>query len=130
MILWPGRSLGPAFAVAAVAGRLWTYHKNYDNVMLAFLLVPLAVFAIQRRAALVAVAGFLAMGLTLWIPARFAEGTVFQIGQVVVWLLGLVLFASFQVGWQRELTALWPSHRAGVAAGSRRNSSQTSAVAG
>lgn len=87
------RSLTLAFAVAAVWGRLWTYHKSYDDVMLAFLLVPLGVlaFTARSRAALVA---FVAMGALAWIPGRLLALPEFQMLQLAVWpaaLAALVL---------------------------------------
>ena len=50
------------FAVASVASRLWTYHREYDNIVLVFLLAALGICAIQIRKPIVLI--FL-IGLTL-----------------------------------------------------------------
>jgi len=82
-------SLPLTFAVAAVWGRLWTYHKSYDDVMLALLLVPLGViaFSTRSRAALVS---FAAIGVLTWIPGRLLARADIQMLQLVVWPAALV----------------------------------------
>jgi hypothetical protein len=89
MAWWPEKSLASAFVVAAVAGRLWTYHKNYDNVMLVFLLVALGALALQRNSRAAAL-GFLAVGLWLWLPPRLAGPTTVQVLQAFTWPVGLL----------------------------------------
>jgi len=59
-------------AIACVSGRLWTYHRRYDDVMLVFLLVPLGLRALERRRPLDWLA-FTLVGLTLWPPFRESD---------------------------------------------------------
>lgn len=91
-------SLTLAFAVAAVWGRLWTYHKSYDDVMLIFLLVPLGVLAFKAQSR-VAVAAFGLMGVLAWIPGRLLAVPEIQMLQLVVWPAALaVLVISAGIG--------------------------------
>ncbi len=86
------RSIPELYAAAAVIGRLWAYHKSYDNMMLAFLLTALAALVLERRTAW-AWAGFLLAGAVTWAPASLARGDGFLFVQITGWLIGLaVLF--------------------------------------
>lgn len=76
------------FAVAAVAARLWTYHRAYDNLMLLFLLVPLGVIALEREQWRWWTV-FLAVGSTLWLPTRACALVPIQVAQHAVWIGGL-----------------------------------------
>lgn len=78
-------SLPLAFAIAAVWGRLWTYHKSYDDVMLAFLLVPLGVLALREPRSRSALAAFAVMGVLAWLPGRALALPVVQLAQLAVW---------------------------------------------
>ncbi|WP_075089676.1 hypothetical protein [Verrucomicrobium spinosum] len=76
-------------AAAGVAGRLGFYHRHYDDVMLAFLLLALTEEALRSRGT--AAWMMLAItGLTLWVPypllAQFS-GTSWRI---VIWASALV----------------------------------------
>ena len=84
-------SLPLAFAIAAVWGRLWTYHKSYDDVMLVFLLVPLGVFAFTGARSRAAAVAFFAIGILAWIPGRVLAIPAIQVLQLVVWPVALVL---------------------------------------
>lgn len=97
------RSLPLAFAVAAVWGRLWTYHKTYDDVMLAFLLVPIGLIALteRSRAALVT---FFAMAGLLWLPGRVVVYERLQMIQLIAWPLALAVLVTFS---RRGETAWW-----------------------
>lgn len=93
-LMWKVRaSLPLTFAVAAFWGRLWTYHKSYDDVMLVFVLVPLGVLALRRPLVSLTMAVFGAMGLLAWAPGRILAIEAVQIAQLAVWpvALGLVL---------------------------------------
>jgi hypothetical protein len=89
------RSLPLAFAVAAVWGRLWTYHKTYDDVMLALLLVPIGLIAFtgKSRASLVA---FWLLAVLLWLPGRVVVFERVQMLQLIAWplALGLLMVVS------------------------------------
>ena len=79
------RPLLPQFALMAVAGRMWSYHQQYDNVMLVFLLAALGHLFV-RRPRRRAFAWFALCGVTLWAPAKACDLTPFQVFQVAVWL--------------------------------------------
>ena len=107
-------SLTLAFAVAAVWGRLWTYHKSYDDVMLVFLLGPLGVIAFHERSR-TAAAAFAAVGVLAWIPGRLLAGQEVQVIQLLAWpaaLVVLVLLARgrLAVGVPRSSTRLEHLH--------------------
>jgi len=98
MAIWR-HSLVLLFAVAAVSGRLWTYHKFYDDVMLVFLLVPLGVIAFRTRARPApAIVAFILVGAVSWIPGRLLAEPLVQMLQLVVWPSALIylLVASRQ----------------------------------
>ncbi len=93
-MIWRDSSTVLLFAIAAVAARLWTYHRMYDNLILAFLLVPLGVAALRQRPALSLVA--LAVGASLWLPPRINPPGI-EIAMACIWIAGLcVLLASSQ----------------------------------
>jgi hypothetical protein len=76
-------------AITCVVGRLWTYHRRYDDVMLLFLLLPLGVAAIERggRRAWVP---FVAVGFTLWLPFREIDhGSLLITAKVFIWVAAL-----------------------------------------
>jgi hypothetical protein len=77
-------------AMLSVAGRLWTYHRRYDDLMLVFLLLALGESALRRRTG-VAWAAFLAVGLTLWLPFRENDnGLLLILVKVSIWILALI----------------------------------------
>jgi hypothetical protein len=55
--------------ICCTIARLWSYHRFYDNLMLMFLVLGLAVRARETRSALLWGCFFLT-GLTLWPPPR------------------------------------------------------------
>ncbi|HEX6272697.1 MAG TPA: glycosyltransferase family 87 protein [Polyangiaceae bacterium] len=92
------RSLLVQAAIACVGARLWAYHRRYDDVLLVFLLLPLALDALERstKAAWVA---FVAVGLTLWLPLREVDHGVALIAlKVVVWGIGLCVLLRSPYG--------------------------------
>ena len=80
-------------AVAAVAGRFWTYHKGYDNPILAFLIVALLAAAVRSKRPLAWV-GFAIVGLSLWIPPLPEDADVAHAIQSVAWLFGLCVLVA------------------------------------
>jgi hypothetical protein len=89
--LYRNRSTLTLFAIAALVGRLWTYHERWDNVTLIFLLAPLAQLALTRPS-FWTVTGFLAVGLTLCVPAPSGSPTVLlavTTVQTLIWCTGL-----------------------------------------
>jgi Glycosyltransferase family 87 len=94
-LMWHLRgSLPLAFAVAAVWGRLWTYHKSYDDVMLVFLLVPLGVHALRRPSSALALGAFAIVGLLAWLPGRWLALDGVQLAQLLVWPVALCVLVS------------------------------------
>lgn len=82
------------YAVAAVTGRLWTYHYAYDDVMLIFLIVPLLAMVMKKeypggRAIDFLVAAL--VGISLWAPTSAADRTVFVAFQSLCWAAGAIL---------------------------------------
>ena len=92
MFLRRHSSLLALFAIAAVLGRLWTYHGVYDNTMLVFLLVYLGVVFLRNPSKFSVAILFLSVGATLWTPVPYGSHGYLplQIAHVVIWLVGLV----------------------------------------
>ena len=91
--IWRDSSLLTLFAVASVIGRVGTYHRFYDNVMLIFLLLGLIeiTFNNSQRMNLL----FLALvGISLWFPGRIVQienvGTIVELLQLIVWSISLI----------------------------------------
>jgi hypothetical protein len=84
-------SLPIAFAIAALWGRLWTYHKSYDDVMLVFLLLPLGMLAFGRERSRLAMVAFFAIGVLEWIPGQLLASPVVQLVQLAAWPAGLLV---------------------------------------
>ncbi len=84
-----------SFAIAAVGARVWTYHAYYDNVLLAFLLVPL----LQRKLWV----PFILVGFTLWLPpswyAQLTGPGIFQFSATLIehgiWLWALFVLLKW-----------------------------------
>jgi len=87
MFLWRRSSMLNQFMLAALAGRLFTYHRNYDNVILAFLLLSLAIVVFQRWDKH-AFAWLVAVGVTLWLPPRFIDFSmaIVVLPIILVWI--------------------------------------------
>ena len=80
------------FAIAAVTGRLWSYHQLYDNAMLVFLLIALGSLAARQHNWLTTTT-FVAVGATLWMPGRACDIVIFQLFQMAVWVIGTAVLA-------------------------------------
>jgi hypothetical protein len=90
-------SLPIAFAIAAVWGRVWTYHKSYDDVMLAFLLVPLGALAFGRTRSRAAAIAFFVIGVLEWMPGRVLAMPAVQMLQLAAWPAALLLLLRLTV---------------------------------
>jgi hypothetical protein len=90
-LLWTNREREPMllFAIAAVLSRLWTYNLNTSNLILVFLLLALWRLAIETRDAR-AGALFLAVGASLWVPARLSDYHFIQLAEHLIWLGGVI----------------------------------------
>ncbi len=71
------RSTLQLFALMAVAGRMWTYHQQYDNVMLVFLLIALG----ERFVSSPGRTAFVAFAI-----CGISDHTPFQVFQVITWM--------------------------------------------
>jgi hypothetical protein len=99
------RSLLVQAAIACVIARLWAYHRRYDDVLLVFLLLPLALDALERstRASWLA---FLGVGVTLWLPLREVDhGPVLIALKVLAWALGLGTLLRSPYGRQTDVAS-------------------------
>jgi hypothetical protein len=98
MWLWRNGETLALFAVAATMGRLWSYHLNYDDVMLIFLVVALGKLVLARPS-LGTILAFSLVGLTLWVPVRSWHKPyplALQVAQVSIWLFGLAVLLAQQ----------------------------------
>lgn len=92
-LLWRHRSQSVLVlaAIPAVVGRLWMYHRRYDDTMLIFLLVPLGLAALQRTDRITTCA-FTLVGLSLWTPLRESDQSpVVILIKILVWIFGLAV---------------------------------------
>jgi hypothetical protein len=90
---WAKSPLLSQYAIAAVAGRLWTYHQLYDNLMLLFLLLALGDLALRMGRKLHWCA-FAAVGISLWAPGRWCDFAAFQNFQMLTWIIGLAVLLA------------------------------------
>jgi hypothetical protein len=79
-----GLSLVTLFGLAAGFGRLWTYHRLYDNFVLVILLVALADAYLRTKQWQLGVA-MLAVGSTLWLPPKVSDIEIIQVLHVTIW---------------------------------------------
>jgi hypothetical protein len=70
------------FAIAGTVSRLWTYHSQYDNLIMLFLLMALGMLPGQSKRVRTT---FAVAGLALWAPAR-ADFAAFRVFQLVGWI--------------------------------------------
>jgi hypothetical protein len=83
--------------LASIAGRLWAYHRGYDDPMLVFALIALLATTLEKPTVPLGLATLAMLG-TLAAPARFATFTAVEALQVVVWLgsaVALVMAARY-----------------------------------
>jgi len=98
--LWRYSSTLTLFAIAATTGRLWGYHRPYDDVMLVFLIVPLGKLALTDRS-IGTVLAFCLVGLSLWTPNKHIPRPVFQFAQISSWLFGLAILLAWEPRFSR-----------------------------
>ncbi len=83
-------SLLTLFGIAAVTARLWSYHLYYDDNVLLFLLMALAIRMLEARSTKFMV-GFLACAVSLVAPGRTTDYIAFQIFQQGTWIICAIL---------------------------------------
>ena len=87
----------PLFGMISVIARFWAYHKTYDNITVVFLLVALGELMVSRRKNRIVSTVFWAVGISLWLPAKYTDYWPFQIFEMLIWIVGLVVLC---VAWQ------------------------------
>lgn len=75
------------FAFAGVVARLWTYHRSYDNIILLFLLLVLAIQMLKTKRMLV-VSAYVLVGMSLWIPSGIQAFPYVISCQMLIWIFG------------------------------------------
>lgn len=86
------------FAIATVIGRVSTYHRNYDDLMVVFLLLALIDLGF-RSPKLIHSLALALVAISLYLPARFTVIELVANAQLIIWFCGLVyliLFESFE----------------------------------
>jgi hypothetical protein len=108
-VAWRMRPVSFAtFSMLAIIARLFTYHRRYDDVLLQFVVIQLCVLAWTEGASRRWTAGWLAAGLTVWLPYSLYVPTGAQVAQVVCWLACLALLFSTRIGALRSDRAATP----------------------
>src|SRR5205085_87263 len=90
-LIWQSRHCSPLvlFAIAATIGRLWMYHRRYDDCMLVFLFVPLLTAAWKSPTSLPLLCVAL-LGLSLWFPLREPDQIAFVVSaKIASWVAAL-----------------------------------------
>ncbi len=81
-------SLLNLFAICSVIGRVCTYHRIYDNLMLIFLLLAIIKITFEKPNKLNIF--FLSLvSLSLWLPAIFIDFFKLEFIQIIIWLIAL-----------------------------------------
>ncbi len=73
------------FAIASTVGRLCTYHRAYDNVMLVFLYIGFFHFVLVQPTRMHR-AMFCLLALSLWLPTAWFDAQPMAIAQACVWI--------------------------------------------
>ena len=85
-------------SVAAIMGRLFLYHRQYDNVMLMFPLLTLGLLALTTRKPWTWIV-FVVFGLSLWVPIPLtAYSPPMVIALSAIWISGACVIC-----WQARL---------------------------
>jgi Glycosyltransferase family 87 len=80
------------FGLAAGFGRLWAYHRIYDDFLVVILLVALADTYLRTNQWQVGTA-LVAVGITLWLPPKMTDFQVIQIMHLVIWGAAMIILA-------------------------------------
>ena len=96
MFLWRRSSMLTLFVIAGVAGRLWTYHRNYDNAIMTFLLLSLALIALREQSKYL-LACFIVIGIILWLPPRMGDITAayFVLPMILLWMAAVAVVLKY-----------------------------------
>ncbi|MGB3758005.1 MAG: glycosyltransferase family 87 protein, partial [Rivularia sp. (in: cyanobacteria)] len=81
-------SLLNLFAICSVIGRVFIYHRHYDNIMLMFLLLAIIkIYLVNPKE--INVFFVIMVGITLWFPARIIDYINFELLQIMIWITAL-----------------------------------------
>lgn len=93
------------FAVASVIGRIFFYHRSYDDLMLVFLLLALLKLTFSHPNWF-NIMVLIVLGLTLWLPLSLQNLVVpyWLVLQTMVWVIALVylLFDPFAIAKRQD----------------------------
>jgi hypothetical protein len=93
------------FGIASAIGRIFTYHRVYDDIMLVFLLLALLQLAFSQPHWL-NILILTVVGLTLWLPASFQNvaAPYWLVLQIIIWSLALIylLLNSLATGYGKD----------------------------
>ncbi len=81
-------SLLNLFAICSVIGRIFVYHRHYDNLMLIFLFLAIIRLFFENPNKLNIFFVSL-IGISLWIPARIIDYLNLEILQIIIWITAL-----------------------------------------
>lgn len=85
---WRNYSLLNLFATASVIGRIWTYHRIYDNVMLIFLLLAMLKMTFSNFQKL-NILMLLLVSISLWLPVKSTDLAFIKVAQFIIWIIAL-----------------------------------------
>ncbi|MBF2015358.1 MAG: hypothetical protein IGS23_09185, partial [Rivularia sp. T60_A2020_040] len=81
-------SLLNLFAICCVVGRVFTYHRIYDNLMVIFLLLAIIRITFEKPSKLNIL--FLSLvSLSLWLPAIIIDNANLEFFQILIWMISL-----------------------------------------
>lgn len=81
-------SLLNLFAICCVIGRVFTYHRIYDNLMVIFLLLAIIKLTFEKPNKLNIL--FLSLvSLSLWLPAIIIDKANLEFVQMMIWIISL-----------------------------------------
>lgn len=91
IVIWIFResSLIVLLALGSVFGYLWTNHRSYDDVMMAFLLIALGDLALKESLTSNYVI-FTIVAVTLWLPPSIASIQYVGYIKITIWILSLI----------------------------------------
>ncbi len=81
-------SLLNLFAICSVIGRVFIYHRHYDNIMLMFLLLAIIKIYLVNPKKL-NVFFVIVVGVSLWFPARIIDYVNLELLQIMIWITAL-----------------------------------------
>ena len=91
LVMWAFRKshLIILLGTASVLGYLWTVHRTYDDVMLAFLLIAIGHLAL-RESTLSSGTVFALVAISLWLPPSASVIPYIGYSQLIIWIFSLV----------------------------------------